>query len=160
VVCAGVALGQAWTVAARGEQSSKVAPPTQANVQQKGASGCGQPFAMPDESFVTLAGVRDTTVWVDDVDSGLSGRFNPFPVYVVTGKVYAPFQLRQGKLGRDAFRKLTNGNYNAQLFGPLVVKGGPAQLSFVQDGRGYTLRVLNVAASTFKGDTITIQLCW
>jgi hypothetical protein len=157
VVCAGVALGQAWALA---DQATKAAPGMQARVQ-KAASACGPSITMPDESFQALQGVRDTTVWVDDIDSGLSGRFNPFQVFVVTGKVYAPFQLKQGKLGRDAFQKLTSGNYNAQRFGPLnVPSSGTGQLSFVQDGRPYVLRVLRVAPSTFNRDTITVQLCW
>ena len=160
VVCAGVALGQAWTLAGGSEQAAKVAPSMQARAQ-KTAGGCGPSVTMPDESFQALQGVRDTTVWVDDIDSGLSGRFSPFQVFIVTGKVYAPLQLKQGKLGRDAFQKLTTGNYNTQRFGPLVVpSSGKGQLSFVQDGRPYTLRVLGVASSTFNRDTITVQLCW
>jgi hypothetical protein len=160
VVCAGVALGHPWAMAARGDQAAKPGAPMQARVQ-KVAAGCSPSVAIPDESFQSLQGVRDATVWVDDIDSGLSGRFSPFEVYVVTGKVYAPFQLKQGKLGRDAFRKLTSGNYNAQRFGPLVVPtSGTGQLPFVQDGRQYTLRVLGVTASTFNRDTLTVQVCW
>jgi hypothetical protein len=159
VICAGVALGQAWALAG-GERSTQAGTSMQARVQRAG-SGCGQAVVMPDESFQALQGVRDTTVWVDDVDSGLSGRFNPFEVYVVTGKVYAPFQLKQGKLGREAFQRLTGGNYNAQRFGPLrVPSSGKGQLSFVQDGRPYVLRVLGVAPATFNRDTISVQVCW
>ena len=157
VLCAGVALGQSWALA--GEQAVKAGPAMPARVQ-KAAGGCGQAVTLPDASFQALSGVRDTTVWVDDIDSGLGGRFSPFEVYVVTGKVYAPFQLKQGKLGRDAFRKLTAGNYNAQVSGPLVIRSGTGDLRFVQDGRSYTLRVLGVAPSTFNRDTITVQLCW
>jgi hypothetical protein len=158
VVCAGVALGQAWALA--GEQSATPARAVQARAQRT-ASGCGQAVVMPDESFQALQDVRDAAVWVDDIDSGLSGQFNPFQVYVVTGKVYAPFQLKQGKLGRDAFQRLTGGNYNTRRFGPLLVPAsGTGQLPFVQDGRQYVLRVLRVTAATFNRDTITVQLCW
>ena len=83
------------------------------------ASGCGDAFTMPDASFRALEGVRDASVWVDEIDSGLLGGFEPFAVYVVTGKLYAPFQLKQGKLGRDNFRKYTASNYNTQPQGPL-----------------------------------------
>ena len=116
---------------------------------------------MPDASFRALEGVRDASVWVDEIDSGLLGGFEPFAVYVVTGKLYAPFQLKQGKLGRDNFRKYTEKNYNTQPQGPLTIsKDRPSgQLGFVQDDRRFTLKV-SVQPSTFDRDTVTIQLCW
>ena len=127
-----------------------------------GASGCGAAFTMPDASFRALEGVRDASVWVDDIDSGLLSGFEPFEVYVVTGKLYAPFQLKEGKLGRDNFRKYTAKNYNTQPQGPLrIVDSHPkGQLAFVQDDRRFLLKVSSVQPSTFDRDTITIQLCW
>ena len=126
------------------------------------ASGCGTPFVMPNASFRALEGVRDASVWVDDIDSGLLGGFEPFAVYVVTGKLYAPFQLKEGKLGRDNFRKYTAKNYNTQLQGPLTISATRprGQLGFVQDDRRFTLKVTSVQPSTFDRDTITLQLCW
>ena len=117
---------------------------------------------MPNASFRALEGVRDASVWVDDIDSGLLGGFEPFEVYVVTGKLYAPFQLKEGKLVRDNFRKYTAKNYNTQLQGPLRISATQprGQLGFVQDDRRFTLKVTSVQPSTFDRDTITLQLCW
>ena len=147
--------------------SAKPAAPA-VKAQQKpaskgaGAPGCGTPFVMPDASFRALDGVRDASVWVDDIDSGVVRGFAPFAVYVVTGKLYAPFQLKQGKLGRDNFRKYTAGNYNTQPQGPLTISDTQprGQLVFVQDDRRFTLRVTSVQPATFDRDTITLQLCW
>jgi hypothetical protein len=166
VAAAGIALAQAWTLA--GGQAKPAAPAVK--VQQKTApavkgaraSGCGNPFVMPNATFRALEGVRDASVWVDDIDSGLLGGFEPFAVYVVTGKLYAPFQLKQGKLGRDNFRKYTANNYNTQPQGPLTISAGQptGQLVFVQDDRRFTLKVTSVQPATFDRDTITLQLCW
>jgi hypothetical protein len=166
LAAAGIALAQAWALA--GGQAKPAAAAVQ--VQQKkapaekgaGASGCGAAFTMPDASFRTLEGIRDASVWVDDIDSGLLGGFQPFAVYVVTGRLYAPFQLKAGKLGRDNFRKYTANNYNTQPQGPLtIVDTHPrGQLAFVQDDRRFMLKVTSVQPSTFDRDTITIQLCW
>jgi hypothetical protein len=154
-----------------GEQI-KAVPPATSGVQvqpqpsKKGgprpAHGCGKPFVMPDESFRTLDDVRDASLWVDDVDSGLLGGFDPFEIYVVTGRLYAPFQLRQGKLGRDNFRKYTANNYNTLRQGPLTLSSERPRgdLAFTQDDRRFTLKVTAIQPSTFGRDTITVQLCW
>jgi hypothetical protein len=165
IVVAGIGLAQAWPAAGQ----VKPAKPA-VRVQQKQAPaakgarapGCGTPFVMPNASFRALEGVRDASVWVDDIDSGLLGGFEPFAVYVVTGKLYAPFQLKEGKLGRDNFRKYTASNYNTQLQGPLTISADrpSGQLGFVQDDRRFTLKVTSVQPSTFDRDTVTIQLCW
>ena len=164
VACAGIALGQAWAFADGQGKPVASKPVAQAAAVQKVAPGCTGTFPIPDSSFQALSGggLRDAMVWVDDIDSGLSGRFEPFPVYVVTGRVYAPFPLKQGKLGRDGFRKLTAGNYNAVVYGPLVINrdARKGQQAFKQDNRDFTLRVVGVEASTFRGDTISAQLCW
>ena len=117
---------------------------------------------MPDGSFRILDGVRGVSRWVDDIDSGLFGGFDAFDVYVVTGKRYAPFQLQQGKLGRDNFRKYTANNYNTVKQGPLAISSARTrgELAFTQDGRAYTLKVARVQPSTLDRDTITVQLCW
>ena len=166
MAAAGIALAQAWIVAAG--QAKPAAPAVQ--VRQKaapaakgaGAPGCGASFVMPNASFRVLEGIRDASVWVDDIDSGLVRGFAPFQVYVVTGKLYAPFQLKQGKLGRDNFRKYTANNYNTQPHGPLTIADTQptGQLGFVQDGRRFTLKVTGVQPSTFDRDTVTLQLCW
>jgi hypothetical protein len=146
-LCAGVALGPPMV-----QKAAPVQP------------GCTAAVVVPDASFVALSGggLRDASVWIDDIDSGLSGRFLPFEVYVVTGRVSAPFTLKQGKLTRDAFLKFTGGNYNTVVQKPIVVDTGrrQGQRAFTQDGRTFTLKVLDVQASTFTRDTITIQLCW
>jgi hypothetical protein len=166
LAAAGIALAQAWTLA--GGQAKPAAPAVQVEPKkgpaEKGAaaSGCGAAFTMPDAAFRALEGVRDASVWVDDIDSGLLGGFEPFEVYVVTGKLYAPFQLKEGKLGPANFRKYTANNYNTQPQGPLrIVDTHPkGQLAFVQDGRRFLLKVTSVQPSTFDRDTITVQLCW
>ena len=170
IVIAGIGLAQPWTLA--GGQSKPANPAIQVQQKQapaaKGATkgargpGCSAAFVMPNASFRALEGVRDASVWVDEIDSGLLGGFEPFAVYVVTGKLYAPFQLKQGKLGRDNFRKYTANNYNTQVQGPLTISADrpSGQLGFVQDDRRFTLKVTSVQPSTFNRDTVTIQLCW
>jgi hypothetical protein len=166
VVMVGIGLAQPWTSA--GGQAKPANPAVQVQQKQAPATkghrgpGCGESFAMPDASFRALEGVRDASVWVDEIDSGLLGGFEPFAVYVVTGKLYAPFQLKQGKLGRDNFRKYTANNYNTQPHGPLTIADTQptGQLGFVQDGRRFTLKVTGVQPSTFDRDTVTLQLCW
>ena len=165
VAAAGIALAQAWLLA--GGQAQPAALAVQAKKKapaEKGAvgPGCRPAFTMPNSAFHALDGVRDASVWVDDIDSSVLGGFQPFEVYVVTGKLYAPFQLKQGKLVRENFRKYTANNYNTQLQGPLrIVDTHPrGQLAFVQDDRRFTLKVTSVEPSSFDRDTITIQLCW
>ena len=155
IAAAGIAIAQVWLQAGgQGKPDAGKAKPA--------ASGCGAAFTMPAASFRTLEGVRDASVWADDIDSSLLGGFKPFEVYVVTGKLYAPFQLKEGKLGRDNFRKYTEKNYNTQTQGPLTIADSHprGQLAFVQDDRRYVLKVTSVQPSTFDKDTITIQLCW
>jgi hypothetical protein len=126
--------------------------------------GCTSAVVVPDASFVALSGggVRDASVWIDDIDAGLGGRFPPLEVYVVTGRVSAPFTLKQGQLSRDAFLRFTRGNYNTVVAQPIVVDAGRrrGQGTFTQDGRTFTLKVLDVQIATFARDTITIELCW
>jgi hypothetical protein len=160
IVAAGIALAQVWLA---GQQ--KPAPkPTQKPVAKTSGPGCTPPFTVPDQSFRTLTGggLRDAAIWVDDIDSGIFGGFEPFEVYVVTGRLYAPFQLAQGKLGRDNFRKYTKGNYNTMSQGPLVLtqQRPVGQLGFVQDERRFSLRVTGVQPSAWDRDAITAQLCW
>jgi hypothetical protein len=146
VLCAGLALGQMWTHA------------------QSAPHGCGPATSVGDAAFYPLTGggLRDAAVWIDDVDSGLSGRFLPFEVYVVTGRVSAPFSLKEGKLSRGAFLKVTGGNYNTIVAKPIVVDKDTrrGERSFTQGGRTFTLKVLGVQAATFSRDTVTLQLCW
>jgi hypothetical protein len=185
VVAAGIGLAQVWALA--GGQTKPPAtrpaakpairgesPPLQKGEPAKGdllkggsvvatrPPGCSKSFVMPDESFRTLDDVRDASLWVDDIDSGLFGGFDTFDVYVVTGKLYAPFQLKQGKLGRDNFRKYTANNYNTVKQGPLAISSARPRgdLAFTQDGRTFTLKVSGVQPSTFDRDTVTVQLCW
>lgn len=179
VVAAGIVLAQAWGLAG-GQSKPEAARPMlrvdpvarQKGEPAKGAPakavspppkpGCGTPFVMPDESFRILDDVRDASLWVDDIDSGLFGGFDAFDVYIVTGRLYAPFQLKHGKLGRDNFRKYTANNYNTVKQGPLAISSARphGDLVFTQDGRTFTLKVTRVQPSTFDRDTITVQLCW
>jgi len=170
VATAGIAVAQAWPLAvgqaklAGGQAKPSAAVRVQPKAAAKAAvaSGCGAAFTMPNASFHTLDGVRDASVWVDDIDSGLLGGFEPFEVYVVTGKLYAPFQLKAGKLGRENFRKYTSNNYNTQPQGPLTIADShpKGQLAFLQDDRRFVLKVTSVQPSAFDRDTITVQLCW
>ena len=151
VLCAGIALGQP-----KGPSTIQKAAPV--------PPGCASSIVVPDSSFTALSGggLRDVSVWVDDVDSGLSGRFDPFEVYVVTGRVSAPFTLKAGTLSRDAFVKFTGGNYNTMVDGPIVVSRGTrqGQRTVSRNGRAFTVKVLGVQAAAFSRDTVTIQLCW
>jgi hypothetical protein len=138
----------------RGDQKQRGAP----------APGCGNAFTIPDQSFRALDKdrVRDASVWVDDIDSGLLSGFDAFKVFVVTGRLYAPFQLTQGRLERQNFVKYTTNNYNTLSQGPLTLSDQQPQgeLSFTQDGRQFRIKVSNVHASTFGHDTVSVQLCW
>jgi hypothetical protein len=178
ILVAVVALAPAWTLVGAqtkgrpGGQSTTAPPPATSAVQvqpaaaRRGAApvapGCGTPFVMPDESFRALDGVRDASLWVDDIDAGLFGGFGPFEIYVVTGRLYAPFQLRQGKLGRDNFRRYTANNYNTLRQGPLTLSSQRSRgdLAFTQDDRRFRLKITGIQPSTFDRDTITAQLCW
>ncbi|MEO5823398.1 MAG: hypothetical protein ABIT71_23080 [Vicinamibacteraceae bacterium] len=170
VAVAGIVLAQAWILAGGQDKAVSGKPAGKAmqvqQAPQKGAAppapGCGKPFVVPDESFRVLDGVRDASVWVGDIDSGLLGGFDPFDIYVVTGRLYAPFQLKQGKLGRDNFRKYTANNYNTVRQGPLTLSDQRPRgdLPFTQDERRFTLKVTGIQPSTFGRDTITVQLCW
>jgi hypothetical protein len=184
IVAAGIALAQVWlsgqqkpapkptpkpAAPATPAPSLKAAVPAAQAAQKATAGktsgpGCTPPFTVPDQSFRTLTGggLRDAAIWVDDIDSGVFGGFEPFEVYVVTGRLYAPFQLAQGKLGRDNFRKYTKGNYNTMSQGPLVLtqQRPVGQLGFVQDERRFSLRVTGVQPSAWDRDAITAQLCW
>lgn len=158
VAVAGIWLAQPWALA--GAQT-KPAKPVAAKPASR-SPGCGKPFVMPDQSFRALEDVRDASLWVDDIDSGLFGGFDAFDVYVVTGRLYAPFQLKQGKLGGHNFRRYTANNYNTVTQGPLTITAQRPRgdLAFTQDGRTFTLKVTGVQPSTFGRDTITVQLCW
>jgi hypothetical protein len=164
LVAAGIALAPGWAWA--GEQKPAIqvqqAPPRAPAQKRVVVPGCGQPFVVPDESFRALDGVRDASLWVDDIDSGVFGGFAAFDVYVVTGRLYAPFQLKQGKLGKANFRKYTANNYNTVAHGPLTIsdKRPSGDLRFTQDDRAFTLKVTGIQPSTFDRDTITVQLCW
>src|SRR5262245_15344954 len=72
VLCAGVALGQAWISAQTGRPLTvRQAPP--AVRQAAPPSGCEPPRTLGDKAFYALTGggVRDAAVWIDDIDSGL-----------------------------------------------------------------------------------------
>jgi hypothetical protein len=179
-LCAGVALGQAWAYAqpparrpAPRPTAPRQTPAKPVTVQQAPPvfqqvapppPGCGPATTVGDAAFYALSGggLRDATVWIDDIDSGLSGRFVPFEVYVVTGRVSAPFSLKEGKLTREAFLTYTRGNYNTVVEKAIVVDKDTrrGERAFRQGGRTFTLKVLDVQAATFSRDTITLQLCW
>jgi hypothetical protein len=182
-LCAGVTLGHTWAFAQPPKPTStrttprpsapRQAPVKPATVQQAPPvfqqaapppPGCAPAVTVGDAAFYPLSGggLRDASVWIDDIDSGLSGRFLPFEVYVVTGRVSAPFSLKEGKLTRDGFQKYTGGNYNTVVEKPIVVDRDTrrGERAFRQGGRTFTLKILNVQAATFSRDTVTLQLCW
>jgi hypothetical protein len=127
------------------------------------AENCGTALDVPNKSFQALGPpTRTSFVWVDDIASKLFGSYDPFEIYVVTGQVFPPFKATTGSLEREAFLRLTQGDYNARRTGPLRLsaKGLPAELPFVEGKQSYRLRVTKVTASTFGSDLVTVQVCW
>jgi hypothetical protein len=125
---------------------------------------CGSPTRIPQGSFQALGDAAPFAyVWVDDIVSRLTGGFNPFDVYVVTGSVAPPFQAPSGRMNRGAFLSLTKGRYGVSLFGPVKVSdatGGLPSLPFNTAKGQFSLRVVQVHAVRFgDGNAVTVQLC-
>ena len=103
-------------------------------------------------------------VWVDDIDSRLFGGYFPFPVYLLVGSAYSPFQAQTGRLDRATFEKLSQSTYNAKRVGPLFVSAanvqdGTAVLTFTSGNVTFLVKVLSVTSKLITGDSLQIQLC-
>jgi hypothetical protein len=130
-------------------------------------SNCLPPADLTQKSFVRIdgLGLKNTFVWVDDIQSKFVGGYDPFDVFVVTGKLYSPFEMSAGKLERSAFDRLSRPNKNIDRFGPFRVPASfaPAQpptFRFSVDSKPYTLRTPTVKPARFGGeDIVTIQVC-
>jgi hypothetical protein len=138
---------------------------SQQAVQQR--STCLPARDLAQKMFLRLDGfdLKFTFVWVDDIRSKFVGGYYPFEVYVVTGRVYTPFEMQSGKLERAAFQRLSRPSRNIERFGPLTVPpqfspSQPPALNFVSGTARYQVRVVGVKPSRFGGeDTVTIQVC-
>jgi hypothetical protein len=121
---------------------------------------------LPQKSFMRVdgLGLRFTFVWIDEIRSRFMGGYEPFDMYVVTGRVYSPFEMATGKLERPAFERLSAPSRNIQRFGPFSVPGTiaaerPPMLPFTYGAQRYQLRTIAVNASRFEDDSVTIQIC-
>ena len=110
-------------------------------------------------------GLKFAFVWVDDIQSKLVGGYDPFDVFVVTGKLFSPFEMPTGKLERGAFERLTKPGRNIERFGPFRVpatfpKGQPPTLGFTTASGKYQVRMMAVKPARFGGeDLMTYQVC-
>jgi len=122
---------------------------------------------LSQKSFVRIdgLGLKFAFVWVDDIQSKLVGGYDPFDVFVVTGKIYSPFEMATGKLERDAFERLTKPGRNIDRFGPLTVpsafpRGQAPTLRFATASGKYQVRLTAVKPARFGGeDLVTYQVC-
>jgi hypothetical protein len=127
---------------------------------------CSGAIGVPERSFQQLPSpAKYAYVWVDDIDSKVFGGYNPFPVYVLVGGTYSPFQARSGKLDRTLFDKVSQAAYDAKRFGPLLVssatvQNGRAVLGFTSGPRKLSIKVVGVTSRLVGEDSMQLQLCW
>ena len=122
---------------------------------------------LAQKSFARLdgLGVKFAFVWVDDIQSKFVGGYDPFDVFVVTGRIYSPFEMSSGKLERPAFERLSRPSRNIERFGPPSVPSSfprdrPPALRFTSGGAAYELRVSAVQPARFGGEgVVTYQVC-
>jgi hypothetical protein len=133
---------------------------------QPRGSDCLASLELPQKSFRRLdgLGLKFAFAWVDDIESKVLGGYSPFDLFIVTGRIFSPFELPRGTLERAAFERLSAPNQNIERTGPLRVPNSfsPAQppaLRFNNAGATYQLRVLAVKASRMGDDAVTIQVC-
>ena len=128
---------------------------------------CLAPIDLAQKSFARIdgLGLRNTFIWVDDIQSKFVGGYDPFDVFVVTGKLYSPFQMPTGKLERRAFERLSQPDKSISRFGPFRVPASfsqsqPPTFRFTVDSKPYQLRTPAVKPGRFGGEgMVTIQLC-
>jgi hypothetical protein len=128
---------------------------------------CLAAIDLPQKSFVRVdgLGLRNTYIWVDDIQAKFVGGYDPFDLFIVTGKLYSPFEMSAGKLERPAFDRLSRPNRNIDRFGPFRVPASfsssqPPSFRFTVDSKAYQLRTPVVKPARFGGeDIVTIQVC-
>jgi hypothetical protein len=128
---------------------------------------CQNEMNVAQKSFARIdgPGLKFTYVWVDAIQSKLVGGYDPFDVFIVTGKLYSPFEMRTGTLDRAAFERLSKPGRNIERFGPFRVPASisssqPAVFRFSVDSKPYQLRTTGVKVSRFGGESgATIQAC-
>jgi hypothetical protein len=128
---------------------------------------CLNEVDVPQNSFARIdgPGLKFTYVWVDAIQSKLVGGYDPFEVFVITGKLYSPFEMATGTLDRAAFERLSRPSRNIERFGPFRVpvsisSNQPPVFRFSADSRPFQLRTTGVKVSRFGGQSVaTIQVC-
>jgi hypothetical protein len=121
---------------------------------------------LAQKSFARVEGLglKFTFVWIDDIGTTLVGGYDPFDMFVVTGRIYSPFEMPNGRLERAAFERLSAPSRNIERFGPLRVPASfsrqrPPTLRFVYGGSRYQVRTIAVKPSRFGDDQVAIQVC-
>jgi hypothetical protein len=137
-----------------------VQPPAQS------AGDCLPVMDVPQKSFARVEGLglKFAFVWIDDIGTTLVGGYDPFDLFVVTGRIYSPFEMPTGRLERAAFERLSTPSRNIERFGPLRVPPSfsprqPPTLRFVYGSSRYQVRMMAVKPSRFGDDRVTLQVC-
>lgn len=134
---------------------------------QRSRDECMPPRDLAQKSFARIDGLdlKFAFVWADDIQSKFVGGYDPFDVFVVTGRIYSPFEMSSGKLERPAFERLSRPSRNIERFGPFSVptalpRDRPAAFGFESGGARYELRVTAVRPARFGGEGVmTYQVC-
>ena len=123
---------------------------------QRSRDECLPPRDLAQKSFARIDGldVKFAFVWVDDIQSKFVGGYDPFDVFVVTGRIYSPFEMASGKLERPAFERLSRPSRNIERFGPFppaaLPRDRPAAFRFDSGGAPYELRVTAVRPAALR----------
>ena len=154
LILASAALGAAvWSASAAGQTP-------------RAQNTCSAEVRVMEKSFQQLpAPARNAYVWADDINSRIFGGYNPFPVYVLVGGTYSPFQAPSGKLDRASFEKVAQATYGARRYGPIAVspasvQNGSALLTFTSGTLRISMKVLSVTSKFVSGDSMQVKLCW
>jgi hypothetical protein len=129
-------------------------------------SDCLRTMDLAQKSFARVdgLGLKFTFVWIDDIPTTLVGGYEPFDIFVVTGRIYSPFEMSTGRLERSAFERLSAPSRNIQRFGPFKVPASfpapqPPTFRFTYGADRYVVRTIAVKPSRFGEDLVTIQVC-
>lgn len=133
----------------------------------QGRDECLPARDLAQKSFARIdgLGVKFAFVWIDDIRSKFVGGYDPFDLFVVTGRIYSPFEMATGKLERPAFERLSRPSRNIERFGPFTVPSGfprdrPPAFRFTSGGADYVLRVVSVQPARFGGEGVmSYQVC-
>jgi hypothetical protein len=128
---------------------------------------CLNEMMVPQKSFARIdgPGLKFTYVWVDAIQSKLVGGYDPFDVFIVTGKLFTPFEMATGTLDRAAFERLSKPSRNIERFGPFRIPAGispnsPPAFRFSVDSKPRQLRATAVKLARFGGQSqVAIQVC-